>query len=59
MFGLKIYYLAYNLKTTWRAQLKFVHNVGDYQCFMQTEFGGTGSRDQNVTGRKWAEIGRF
>ena len=26
---------------------------------MQSEFGGTQSRDQNVTGRKWAEDGRF
>ena len=35
IFGLKIYYFAYNSKTTWRALLKFVHNVSDYKCFMQ------------------------
>ena len=37
-----------------RAQLTFVHNVGNYEWFMQTEFGGTRSRDQNFTCRKWA-----
>ena len=52
IFGFKIYQLPYNSKTTWRAKLIFVHNVGTYQCFMQTEFGGAQSRDQNFTGRK-------
>ena len=59
IFGLKIYLFAYNSKTTWRAQLKFVHNVGDYKWFMQTEFGSTWSRDQNVTDRKWTESEQF
>ena len=36
-----------------------VHNVGAYQCSMQTEFGGAQLRDQNVTGQKCAESGRF
>ena len=37
-------------------KLKFEHNVGDaYECFMQTEFGGARSRDQNFKGRKWAK----
>ena len=39
--------------------LKFVHNVGAYKWFMQTGFGGSQSRDQNFTGRKWAENGRI
>ena len=59
IIGLKIYWFAYNSKTTWPAQLKFVHNVGNYKWFMQIEFGGIWSRDQNVTGRKWAGKGRF
>ena len=41
IFGLKIYQFAYNSKSSWRAQLKFEHNVCAYQCFMETEFGGT------------------
>ena len=44
IFGLKIYYFAYNSKTTWRALLKFVHNVGDYKCFMQIKFGKLGKK---------------
>ena len=39
--------------------LKFEHNVGAYECFMQTEFGGAWSLDQNVMHQKWAESGRF
>ena len=35
------------------------YKVLNHKRFMQTEFGGTRSRDQNVTGRKWAESGRF
>ena len=35
-----------------RAVLKFVHNLGNYEWFIQTECGGTQSCDQNVTGRK-------
>ena len=35
IFGLKIYKFAFNSKTTWRAILKFVYNVGAYQCSMQ------------------------
>ena len=42
LFGLKIYYFVYNSETTWRAQLKFVHNVGACKWFVQTEFGGPG-----------------
>ena len=42
----------YNSNTIIRAQLKIVHNVGNYKWFLQTEFEGTRSRDQNVTGRK-------
>ena len=57
IFGLKVYCFAYNSKTIWRAQLKFRHNVDAYKWFVQTEFVGTRSRDQNVTGRKWAESG--
>ena len=56
---LKIYQFAYNSKTTKCAQLIFVDNVGAYKWFMLTDFGGARSRDQNVTGRKWAESGRF
>ena len=33
IFGLKIYYYAYNSKPTRRAKLKLEHNVGAYQCF--------------------------
>ena len=40
-------------------QLKFEHNVCDYKCFTQSEFGGTRSRGHNVTGRRWAESERF
>ena len=40
IFGLKIYLFAYNSKTTSRAKRKFVHSVGAYIWFMQTEFGG-------------------
>ena len=29
MFGVKVCQFACNSKTTWRAQLKFVHNVSD------------------------------
>ena len=32
-------------------------HVGNYDRFMQTEFGGTRLPDQNVTGRKWAQSG--
>ena len=39
ILGMKIYYFAYNSKTTWRAQLKFAHNWVIYKWFMQTEFG--------------------
>ena len=39
---MKIYYFASNSKTTWLAKLKFQHNVGAYECFMQTEFRVTG-----------------
>ena len=58
-FRLKIYYFAYNSKTTWRVELKFVHNVGAYKWFMQIKFGGARSRDENVTGRKWVECGQI
>ena len=34
----------------WQVKLKSRHNVGAYKWFMQTEFGGAWSRDQNVTG---------
>ena len=50
--------IAYNPKTTRRTQLKFAQNVADYNWFKQTEFEGTRSRDQNVTGRKWEESGQ-
>ena len=35
IFGLEIYKFACNSKTTWRAIVKFVYNVGAYQCLMQ------------------------
>ena len=44
--------IAYNSKTAWPAKLKSGHNVGAYECFVQTEFGGAQSHDQNFTGRK-------
>ena len=56
IFGLKNYWFASNSKTIWRAQLKFWHSVGAYKRFMQTQFGGARSRDQNVTGRKWVYL---
>ena len=55
----KFIYWPLTQKTTWRARLKFELNVGDYKWFMQTEFGGTRSCEQNATGRKWAENERF
>ena len=55
IFDLKMYLFAYNSTTTWHAQLKFVQNVGAYECLMQTEFGGARSCDQNFTDRKWAK----
>ena len=55
IFGLKIYYFAYNSKTTRRAKLKFEHNVGAYKCFNANRVWERPSRDQNFTGRKWAE----
>ena len=33
--------------------------MGAYKWFMQTEFGGPRSHDQNVTARNWAESGHF
>ena len=45
IFGLKIYQFAYNSKTSRCVQLKFVHSVGAYKCFMQTAW----SRDRKVT----------
>ena len=45
IFGLKLYWLDYNSKTTWRVNLKFVHNVGAYKWFKQTEIGGARSSD--------------
>ena len=48
-----------NSKTTWRAKLKLEHNVGACEYFMQTEFGGARSRDQNFTDRKWAKSWRI
>ena len=32
---------------------------GAYECFVQTKFGGAWLREQNFTGQKWAESGRF
>ena len=40
-------------------KLKFVHNVGAYKWFMQTEFGGARFCDQNVTGRQWTILYRY
>ena len=56
---MKIYWFVYNSKTTRHANLKLGHNEGAYKCLMQTEFRSVRSPDQNVTGRKWAESGRF
>ena len=33
--------------------------MGACECFMQTEFGGARSRDQNFTGRKWQKVDEF
>ena len=49
IFGLKIFNQLITQKNTWHAKLKFGHNVGAYECFMQTELGGASSRDQNFT----------
>ena len=59
IFGLKIYLLVYNSKSTRRAKLNFGYNSGTYEWFMQKEFEGAWSCDQNVTRQKWAESGRF
>ena len=59
IFGLKSYWIAYNSKTTWPAKLKSGHNVGAYECFVQTEFRGARLRDQNFTGQKWAILKRY
>ena len=59
IFGLKSYWFVYHSKTTRRVQLKFVDNVGNYKWFMQTEFEGTQSPDQNVTGRNEQKVGNF
>ena len=59
MFDLKMYKFAYNSKTTRCTRLKFGHNVGAYECFMKTEFGGARSSDQNFTGRKAAKKWRI
>ena len=48
-----------SMKTTWRAKLKCVHNVGAYECCMQTEFVGARSREQNFTDRKWEKSWRI
>ena len=36
--------------------MKFEHYVGAYECFMQIEFGGSRSRDQNFTGRNGQKV---
>ena len=54
-FGLRIYKFAYNSKTTSCAKLKFWHNVGAYEYFMKTEFGGARFCDKNFTSRKAAK----
>ena len=51
-FASKSYEFASNFKTTGRAKLQFGYNVGDYECFMQTKFGGAG----HVTKTLQAEI---
>ena len=33
--------------------------MGAYECFMQTEFGGGRSRDQNFTGRILTKVDEF
>ena len=38
--------IAYTLQTSCRVKLKFVHNASAYKWFMQTEYRGYRSRDQ-------------
>ena len=54
-FWLEIYYFAYNSKTTWCAQLKFVRNVGAYNGLCKLSLGEPG----HVTKMLPAENGPF
>ena len=38
-------------------KLKFGHNIGTYECFMQIEFGGAWLCDQKFKGWKTAKKG--
>ena len=46
-------------KTTWRAKLKFGHDVGAYECFMQTELEAPGHVTKILRAKNGQKVGNF